>query len=312
MKKPSFSVCRQSIVMSAIVALTLIGAGAAFAQDITLATSVSSSSLEVGEEFHVFIRLNLDGALSTGGYVDLVYNSADLTCVEVVNYDIFGSGIKAQLDCPASGTIRITSNALSMSDATTFPAGETFAAVTFQAPGAVEATDIHFAATSQMFGTGGGDILTGRDDSATQALTVTIPIIASITLPQDDQTVSGTYTIDWLIEQAIFTLPLELTLEISQDSGGTWQPLTSAVVDTQGSFEWDTTSFVDGESYLLRASILNSGAQFQMTSSTFDIANQTASQLSNPPIPEPSTLLLLGAGIACLVFLGRKRALGRK
>ena len=168
---------------SVVVLMLLLMTIPALAEDITIATSITDSSLEVGDEFHVFIRLNLDNAPSTGGYIDVVFNDSDLKCIEVVNYDIFGQGIMLNQSCPESGTIRITSMASSFADAKTFPSGEMFAAVTFQAMQIVASTDIEFAVTSQIFGTRGGDILTSRDDSATNNV-----LIAAAQIPQPEPT----------------------------------------------------------------------------------------------------------------------------
>ncbi len=59
------------------------------------------------------------------------------------------------------------------------------------------------------------------------------------------ETWSGTKSVVWTTSDAI---PSTVTIQVSSNSGGTWNPLVSGIADT-GSYSWDTTTQSDGPNY---------------------------------------------------------------
>lgn len=138
----------------------------------SIAMSVATPTIEVGQELYVSIMLNLHGNLSRGGYVDLQYDPVVFGCVEMDNEDLFGKSGGFVEECDANGLLRITSQAPTMNDVTRFDEPRRFATVTFQAVNPAPANTISFFGSSQIFGTRGGDIIITRDDSATKQIVV--------------------------------------------------------------------------------------------------------------------------------------------
>lgn len=146
----------------------LLQASPGLASEPSIQTGLADSTVTVGDELHIFILLDLDGAESSGGWIDLVYDPAVLLRVDIQNYNIFGfPGMEMD-----GGTLRMTSRTASCYDVIIFPSTQTYAEVTFLALQPVTSTAVYFAETSQIFGTGGGNILTTLDDSATRHITI--------------------------------------------------------------------------------------------------------------------------------------------
>lgn len=158
----------------------LLFASSGLASQPSIQTTLAEPAITAGDEFHLSVILDLDDALSSGGYIDLVYNPHVVECVTIQNFNIFG-GVKSDSCAANSGTLRVTSRTVSLFHALTFLSLETYATVTFRAKQAAASTAIEFADTSQIFGVGGGNILTARDDSATRH----IPIEAKTVEPSE-------------------------------------------------------------------------------------------------------------------------------
>jgi predicted nucleic acid-binding Zn-ribbon protein len=288
--------------------LMFLASSSARAGEVSLKTKVSHTKFEIGEEFQIPILLNLSGALSTGGFIELTYDSTVLKCVQVINYNIFSQSEDFLLSCPDSDAIRITSTSPIFSDTQTFSSDETFALVTFQVVQASEATDIHLTKSSQIFGTTGGNILSIRDDGDTQGLLTFVPLIVMITFPDAGEVLSGdSYLIEWYI-QNMLSSPIELTLEIRQTDGDTWEILSSITVESTGLYEWDLTGIADGEDYILSASIINDYKQEYVQSLPFAIARGSVSP-SEPYLatPEPSTMILFALGVLGILWIRKTR-----
>jgi hypothetical protein len=136
----------------------------------SVATAVATTTLVVGQDLAVDIVLDVHGNLSRGGYIDLRYDPAVFRCGPVDNAQVFGPGDSA---CETTGLLRIRSMT---SEATALNGPQRFATVTFKAVAPAATTAIRIAASSQIFGTGGGDMLVTRDETATQTLTITAAV----------------------------------------------------------------------------------------------------------------------------------------
>ena len=182
---------------------------------VSIVTTVDSNTLQAGEELYVSIDLNLYGALSLGGYIDIQYDPTVFRCVEVDNADLFGrSGGKIEACSDDSGLLRITSMAQSMSEYLSFAEPRRYAVVVFQALQATPATEILFAGSSQIFGTRGGDILVQRDDSVTQQIMTEVDSSNSGTGTSPPGTDGDTTTIPEPSTLALFVLGIVGLLRI--------------------------------------------------------------------------------------------------
>lgn len=79
------------------------------------------------------------------------------------------------------------------------------------------------------------------------------PIIVypnGVTMISFPQTLKGTVIIQWLPAQDSWNHSIKYTLSYSADAGHSWIPLASKV--TQTSYEWDTTTLLDGSTYLVK------------------------------------------------------------
>ncbi|GAK56055.1 hypothetical protein U27_03017 [Candidatus Vecturithrix granuli] len=160
--------------LGVIFLLRLLVASPGLASQPLIQTALADPTITAGDEFLLSVLLDLDDALSSGGYIDLVYDPNVLECVKVQNFNIFG-GMKSDSCAVDSGILRMTSRTASLFHVRTFLLLETYAIVTFRAKQVAASTAIEFADTSQIFGVGGGNILVERDDSATLHITTVEP-----------------------------------------------------------------------------------------------------------------------------------------
>jgi len=161
----------QSVCIIFLAGLLWASPGLA-ASEPSVQTMLADSTVAVGDEFYLSVLLNLDEALSSGGYINLTYDPNVLECVETQNLNLFGSSGAQTVSCPNNGTLRVISTTASLAGVITFSSVETYAVVTFKAKQIVDSTAVQFAETSQIFGTGGGNILTSRDDNATRYIRI--------------------------------------------------------------------------------------------------------------------------------------------
>jgi hypothetical protein len=91
----------------------------------------------------------------------------------------------------------------------------------------------------------------------------TSPTIA-ITSPVGGETWSNTQNVTWTTTD---THPATVDIEISDDSGGAWSALASAVTDT-GTYAWDTYSHPNGTAYRIRITATDGAGKVSAPSSS--------------------------------------------
>ena len=141
-------------------------------QGATAALSATSTSLTVGDTLTIAVDLDLHGRDSRGGYIDVAYDPVLLACVTAYNDDLFGHSGGLAVECADSGAMRIYSPAPRMADITAFDGPQQYGTLTLKAIAPVASAAVRLADTSQIFGTSGGSILSVRDDSATQQISI--------------------------------------------------------------------------------------------------------------------------------------------
>lgn len=286
-----------------------------FAQDITVATHLSQTRYEIGTIFQVEVTVDLQNVLTIGGYIYLQYDPAIFECTQVRTSDFLGISESRTCEQIQPGVLRLETTVLTFADAATSSMQETLFTITFEAKTLAEAAAIQLQQFTQIFGSGMGNIVSVLDDSATRQITTFTPLIVSLNLPESGSTLNGLYSFEWLIENSI-TAPIYFTLELTQDQGNTWNLIANTSIEPSGTYQWDTTEFSNSDDYILRANILNDYKDFQVISSSFNVANLQNIEPVDPIepniVPEPSMLFLFGFGIFLLCSIKRKFLLGRK
>ena len=276
----------------------------ATAQEISAGITIADTTLKVGEVFTVEIPVALHGAISIGGYISVQYDDTVLECVTITTGDMFGTPETTACSPIGPGLLRIESTVAKFADASAYSSEQIFATIAFRPIITAESTAIHLGNASQIFGPGMANILTRLDDDATQNLTTFTLLAAQVTFPDPEQILTGAYAIEWLI-QNILSAPIELTLEISENLGESWELLFSDTVNPAGIFEWDTTGVTGGGDFIMRASIVNEYKSFTALSDQFTVKPE-----ANLPadVPEPSTLALTILGLlACILWRMRRK-----
>lgn len=293
--------------------LLLTSPGAA--QDISVATRLSQTTFEVETEFQVDVTVDLQNVLTIGGTIYLQYDPAIFVCESVTTSGFLGTPKTYDCEPIQPGVLRLDTTVAAFEDATTSETEETLVTLTFQAKAPAEASAIQLQQITQIFGSGMGNIVSVLDDNATQQITTYTPLKVTLNLPESDAVLSGTYSFEWLIENSI-SAPIELTLEYSPDQGDTWNLIANTTIDPSGTYQWDVSTLVTDQDYLLRASVLNEYKDYQVTSSSFKAANLQNVAPVDPTdpkiVPEPSMLFLFGFGILLLFSIKRNFLPGRK
>ncbi|MFX1282195.1 MAG: NosD domain-containing protein [Promethearchaeota archaeon] len=107
-----------------------------------------------------------------------------------------------------------------------------------------------------------------------------------ITFPNGDCTLNGIITIQWSSTIDQWGHMVTYTVYYSNDSGSTWFTLVSGLDDT--SYQWDTTTVLDGSEYLLKvvATCYAGLTTEDVTDSTFTIQN---AMVTSPSAPQSLT-----------------------
>ena len=153
----------------------------------------------------------------------------------------------------------------------------------------------------------------GIADFNSQQHAVLLNPLAEVTTTQtylsDYLTLGDTFTFDYWWEMGIE--PTEPNLDVLFFNGTEWETFGWALNFDGASDQWNTASFyvpewVRGENTRIMFSLLDLGQETNPTVYLRNVGSAAA------PVPEPSTIVLMGLGLVGLVGIGRKKNKGIK
>ncbi|MHA2247163.1 MAG: right-handed parallel beta-helix repeat-containing protein [Candidatus Hodarchaeales archaeon] len=115
--------------------------------------------------------------------------------------------------------------------------------------------------------------------------TLSVPTLSS---PNGGETLLGTTTIQWATSNDSLGHTVTYTLSYSADGGSTWIILESGLTTT--SYDWDTTTVIDGTNYLIQVNATCSEGLWQAdtSDSAFIIDNPEVHAFSIPTVTSPN------------------------
>ncbi|MFQ5868019.1 MAG: nitrous oxide reductase family maturation protein NosD [bacterium] len=109
-------------------------------------------------------------------------------------------------------------------------------------------------------------------------------LVPTITYPNSSEILKGTVTLQWAVVTDAWGHSVTYAVSYSADDGHTWTLLASGLTLT--SYEWDTTTVVEGSMYLIRVvATCSEGLTAEDVSDTpFTIQNRVTTTTSLPPV----------------------------
>ncbi|MHA2093616.1 MAG: right-handed parallel beta-helix repeat-containing protein [Candidatus Hodarchaeales archaeon] len=128
----------------------------------------------------------------------------------------------------------------------------------------------------------------------------------SLSFPNGDISISGTTTIQWVAAVDSFDHPITYTVSYSSDGGNSWISLQTGLIST--SYEWNTKTVSDGNTYLVRVvATCSEGFTKEDISGQFNILNVEPITTTSTKAPSWNAVLLLFSLFAILSWRRRKK-----